>query len=354
MNEVLECNDVFELRNIIKFLNEKLEILEESKKAICEMVLKDKEVLYCPKCHSSNINKNGKYKERQTYICKDCNKKFNNLTGTIFHHTHLTYKQVEIIFDCTINLFSVRKTASKAGISTKTAFTIRHKIMSCLKDIVNSFNLSGEMELDEYYLSINLKGTKKENMPRISKKRTSHGTGIRGISRHKVCVTSGCDENDNIFFTVAGTSSVTSDMIKKTVVPRIIKAKKVITDCKSSYEEVAKENNWNLKQIKSGTYTDNENNNLANINSLHQQLTIFLSNFRSVSTKHLQEYLDLFCFLKYLNWTTDYTDQLHEFINKICIKNTNINYINVCNNYSIFDFFEVYKDYNFHPSKTTT
>ena len=354
MKEVLEYNDVFELRNIIKFLNEKLEILEGSKKAICEIVLKDKKVICCPKCHSININKNGKYRERQTYICKDCNKKFNNLTGTIFHHTHLTYKQVEIIFDCTINLFSVRKTASKAGVSTKTAFTIRHKIMSCLKDIVNSFNLSGEMELDEYYLSINLKGTKKDKMPRKSKKRTSHGTGIRGISRHKVCVTSGCDENDNIFFTVAGTSSVTSNMIKKTVVPRITKAKKIITDCKSSYEEVAKENNWNLKQIKSGTYIDNENNNLANINSLHQQLTIFLSNFRGVSTKHLQEYLDLFCFLKYLNWTTDYTNQLHEFINKICIKNTNINYINVCNNYSIFDFFEVYKDYKFHPSKTTT
>ena len=87
---------------------------------------------------------------------------------------------------------------------------------------------------------------------------------------------------------------------------------------------------------------------------MHQQLTIFLSNFRGVSTKHLQEYLDLFCFLKYLNWTTDYNDQLREFINKICIKNTNINYINVCNNYSIFDFFEIYKDYKFHPSKTTT
>ena len=38
------------------------------------------------------------------------------------------------------------------------------------------------------------------------------------------------------------------------------------------------------------------------------QLTLYLSNFRGVSTKHLQEYLDLFCFLKYLNWTTNYND----------------------------------------------
>ena len=222
----VEYNDIFELRSLIKSLNEKLKALEESKKAICNMVLKDKEVIYCPKCHSVNINKNGKYKERQMYICKDCNKKFNNLTNTIFSHTHLTYKQVEIIFDCTINLFSIRKTASKVGVSTKTVFTIRHKIMSCLKDIVNSFNLCGEMELDEYYLSINLKGTKKENMPRISKKRATHGTGIRGISKYKVCITSGCDENDNIFFTVAGTSSVTTDMIKKQLYLKSLKLKK--------------------------------------------------------------------------------------------------------------------------------
>jgi len=77
-------------------------------------------------------------------------------------------------------------------------------------------------------------------------------------------------------------------MIKDIVVSKIANATKIITDCKSSYEIVAKENNWNLKQIKSGTYTDEDNNNLASINSLHQQLTLFLSNFIGVSTKHLQ------------------------------------------------------------------
>ena len=104
-----------------------------------------------------------------------------------------------------------------------------------------------------------------------------------------------------MFFTVAGTSSITSTMIKDIVVPKITNSTKVITDCKSSYESASKENNWNLKQIKSGTYVDEENNNLAEINFLHQQLTLYLSNFRGVSTKHLQEYLNLFCFLKYLN-----------------------------------------------------
>ena len=349
-----ELNNIDEIRKMIKFLNNKLELLQNSKEAICNMILNEKKNICCPRCASLNINKNGKYNNRQIYICKDCNKKFNSLTGTIFHHTHLSYDQVEKSFDCLLNLFSIRKTSKIIKASTKTVFTIRHKIMSCLKDIVNSFKLNGEIELDEYYLSINLKGTKKENMPRYSKKRTSCGTSTRGINKHKVCVTSGCDEYDKMFFTLAGTSNVTSQMIEDTVVPKIIDAKKIITDCKSSYESVAKETNWNLKQVKSGTYTDEEHNNLSDINSLHQQLTLFLSNFRGVSTKHLQEYLDLFCYIKYLNYTIEYDEQLKEFKTKICIKNTDINYINVCDNHSILDFNKIYEDYNYHPPKTTT
>ena len=157
-----------------------------------------------------------------------------------------------------------------------------------------------------------------------------------------------------MFFEVKGTSSVTSKMIKDTVASRNTNSNKIITDCKSSYESVARYNDCNLKQIKSGTYTDNENNNLANINSLHQQLTLYLSNFRGVSTKHLQEYLDLFCFLKYFNLSVEYKEQVKEFKNKICIKNTDITYNNVCNNYSILDFNKIYDDYNFDPPKTTT
>lgn len=348
-----EINDIDELRKLINILNNKIELIESGKKALCDLIFR-KCKLICPSCHSNSVNKNGKYKGKQNYICKECKKKFNGLTNSVFHHTHLSFKQIEQAFECILHLFSIRKTAQIMKVSTKTAFTLRHKIISCLKNIINSFILNGDIKLDEYYTSINLKGTKKENMPRMSKKRTSHGNKKRGISSHKICIVSGCDEFDNMFFTISGTGPVISDMIKNYVVPRIRNVKKIITDCKSSYESVAKEKNWNLKQIKSGTYTDDDNNNLAEINSLHQQLDIFLSNFRGVSTKHLQQYLDLFCFLKYLNWTLDYSDQLIKFRNKICIKNTDINYLNVCDNYSNLNFYDIYKDYNFHPLKTTT
>ena len=231
-------------------------------------------------------------KADKKFKCKDCSKKFNALTNTPFHHTRLTYGQIEESYQCLVDKHTIRKSAKRIGVSTKTAFTLRFKLINCLKFIRTNAKLEGDMELDEYYLSINLKGTKKENMPRASKKRKSGGSSKRGISKHKACVTSGIDECDNLFLELASTGPVTSDMIKKTIAPKIVNPKKVTTDCKSSYESIAKENNWNLKQVKSDTYVDYERNNLANINSIHSELTSFLSSFHGISTKHLQEYLD--------------------------------------------------------------
>lgn len=354
MIEALELLLPKELEKIINQAQKILNVKEQSKGIIDLVIHNERENICCPKCGSTIIKKNGKYKNRQLYKCKICKKKFNELTNTPFHHTRLNYKQIETAYDCLVNKLPIRKVAKKIGVSTRTAFTLRFKLITCLKDTKDKDNLTGNIELDEYYLSVNLKGTKKENMPRISKPRTKHGTGTSGISKHTICVTSGIDEEDHIILKVAGTGSVTSNMIKNTIVPKIKNSTKVTTDCKSSYESVARENNWNLKQVKSKGYVDAEGNNLANINSLHSELTLFLSQFHGVSIKHLQEYLDWFSFSKFQNYSIDYLDQPNDFEKNTITKQTEIKYSNVCNNYSIFDFFDLYKDYNYQPPKFTT
>lgn len=343
-----------ELENLIDKLSGILKQKEHSKGIIDLVIHKERENIFCPKCGSYHIKKNGKYKDRQLYKCKDCNNKFNDLTNTPFHHTRLNYKQIETAYECLVDKLSIRKSAKKIGVSTKTAFTLRFKLITCLKETKEKDNLTGEIELDEYYLPVNLKGTKPNNMPRISKPRKKHGTGTSGISKHTICITSGIDEKDHILFKVAGVGNVTSEMIKNTIANNVRNSTKIITDCKSSYESVAQENCWNLKQVKSKCYTDNEGNNLANINSLHSELTSFLSHFHGVSTKHLQEYLNWFSFLKYQSYSIDYLKQPENFEKNTITKYTEIKYSNVCNNYSIFDFFELYKDYNYqHPNSTT-
>ena len=128
-----EINDIDELRKLLNFINNKIELIESSKKALCDLILKNHEPI-CPNCHSNSINKNGKYKGKQNYICKECKKKFNGLTNSVFHHTHLSFKQIEQAFECVLHLFSIRKTAKIMKVSIKTAFTLRHKIIVCLRE----------------------------------------------------------------------------------------------------------------------------------------------------------------------------------------------------------------------------
>ena len=69
----------------------------------------------------------------------------------------MVYKQIVDAYDCLVNKLSIRKTANKIGVSIKTAFVLRFKIISCLKNIANNKDLKGTSQLDEFYLPINLK-----------------------------------------------------------------------------------------------------------------------------------------------------------------------------------------------------
>lgn len=343
-----------QVEKLIKELTLLLNQQEKSSNVIYEIVKNEKNIVCCPICNSCNVVKNGHTKKGiQTYKCKDCDKRFNDLSNTIFHHTHLTYKQLVKFFECMRDKFSIRKTAKLVSISVTTAFTLRHKILDVLRKIRENIKLHGRVEVDEYYISINLKGTKQENMPRFSKPRKSNGNGKRGINSHKVCVESAIDEYDNTFLEIVGNGPITSEMAKNSLTPKLQNVSELITDCKSSYESVAKENNWNLIQIKSGTYTNEDGDSLANINSLHSGLEVFLSHFHGVSTNHLQGYLDWYMFDKYLNYTTEILEQVEVIEKNTINKTSNITYSNVYNNYSGLDYNVIYSDYNYHANSST-
>ncbi|MFA9398964.1 MAG: hypothetical protein ACERKV_11980 [Clostridiaceae bacterium] len=101
--------------------------------SIVESALKQryKNGIFCPYCESKNIKKHGKYKNRHRYICKDCFKSFNELTGTIFSGTHNINKWNDFLISIQ-NIVSLRKEASTIGLSTSTIFYWRHKLIRSL------------------------------------------------------------------------------------------------------------------------------------------------------------------------------------------------------------------------------
>jgi transposase-like protein len=45
--------------------------------------------LRCPRCQSETVIKYGSYGAFQRYLCKDCDRTFNDKTGTIFAHAKI-------------------------------------------------------------------------------------------------------------------------------------------------------------------------------------------------------------------------------------------------------------------------
>lgn len=333
---------------LISKLQRALEIVKNRKSTVSKVATYEKEVQNCPFCAGEHIIKYGHTKTGvQNFWCKDCLRKFNAITGTIFAGTHLTYEQIDIFLQCYHDKISIRKTAKRMKVSKDTVHLLRLKMNGSYSKIRETIQLAGEVEGDELYLSINLKGTKPEKMPRFSKPRKSKGTTTQGISKHKICIVSAIDEKDNIFLEIAGNGPVTSKMIDDVLTPKMKKVSKLVTDCKSSYESIAKNNRWNLKQIKSCGHTDTDGNSLANINSVHSDWEHFAKGFRGISTKHLQGYLDWFMFDKYLNYHIEENNQLEYILNNCMNSTTDISSTNIYENHSPLDFAEIYSDYNY-------
>lgn len=64
------------------------------------------------------------------------------------------------LIDNLLNGFSIRRVTEENNISILTSFRIRHKILMALTTFIDNIELSGEIQSDEKYFSINLKGTK--------------------------------------------------------------------------------------------------------------------------------------------------------------------------------------------------
>lgn len=340
-----------EITKIIEFLQNLLGATLGDKSTLSKLVCRENNNHCCPYCESLNIVKNGHSKKRaQRYKCKDCKHRFCDTTNTTSANSKLTYEIWLNFFKCMIDKTSIRKTAAKLGLNKNTVFSMRHKVLNALSIFRKGTKLSGDIQSDEKYESINLKGTKKANMPRASKPRKSKGGSKRGISNHQICIASAIDENDNIYLEIVGNGPITTQMIKKAFKDRIQPNSILITDCKSSYEKFAVDNNIKLEQVKSGTYKNSNGYTLSEINGVHSNLDLFLKCFVGVSTKHLQGYLDWFIYQKYLTYAIEVLNQPQVLMNYVLCSNSFIKVSNIYSKEFPVDIFDVYSDYNFNPS----
>lgn len=284
---------IIEFKNyLIENLGELCKIKNSNSKVICNH--RDADII-CKHCNIK-MGKNGKTKNGvQKYICSKCKYTCSETTDTIVSHSHLAFDVWGNVIDNLLNGFSIRRIAEENNISNHTSFRLRHKVLLALKSFVKSIKLKNKAEADEKYFSINLKGTKKENMPRYSKKRTSTKSPYRGISHHKVCTVSSIDEENNLILEIAGLGRCTTNMLKNILDDRFENVSEFNTDSATAYRKFCKKHNIKLNSVLSRKHS-NGDINISKINGIHSQLENWLTKFKGVSIRHLQEYLDWFVF----------------------------------------------------------
>jgi transposase-like protein len=155
----------------------------------------------CCHCQSRCVVKNGHKHNKQSYLCRDCGKSFVETTKTVMENSHYDKAIWKQMISDTIKGVSLDKTAKSLGFSHKTAFRMRHKILSALEtyEELNPIVLDGICELDDTYVLESLKGTKiPDNYYRKARK---HGAKAqkRGVSNEYVSICAGVEREGKIY-----------------------------------------------------------------------------------------------------------------------------------------------------------
>lgn len=152
---IIESLSNQEKQNLLVFL--KKELGETPQLQEVRTSINDNQKVLCPHCHTDDIYGHGMYKDRKRYKCKQCDKTFNDFTGTAISGIKKIDKFQEYL-ELTLESISIRKAAKKLKISTNTIFNWRHKILSSLS-IINGDSFAGIVECDDKQFNINEKET---------------------------------------------------------------------------------------------------------------------------------------------------------------------------------------------------
>ena len=300
--KVIEVEDVKEI--ILKLTEQEKEELFDYLKKIINEEFEDYEasVCECPKCGSRQILKNGTYNGMQRYRCKSCFITFRSKTKNIFSTTKLEKEKWLKYVECFVDGLSLRRCTEKIKVCLKTSFFMRHRILECLKKNQNQFivNNNNKGQLDETFLRENFKGnhtkSKSFNMPRKARKNGQEYKTI-GASNDQICIASGINDTNTVFFEIAGRGQLTNESLKNILRDKIVSGSIISTDKRSNYKTVLKL--FNVGQHNSYSSNSIESyKNLGNINSLHSCFKKFIRKMHGVSTRRLENYLVWFTWIE--------------------------------------------------------
>lgn len=286
---------VFEQQCILDDLLQDFEIQGKVLDMAYEDLLTERKHKSCPYCKSVKTLKRGKQKGVQMYQCKSCVKWYSETTGTPLWDIKLKQKWQGYL-RCMEQGMSLKAIAEELDICVQTAFNWRHKILSSLDRFVPE-TLSGEVESDEFEISISKKGNRI-----LDRKPRKRGTDFKRNAKEEVTViqvVTAVERGGEIFFKAVESKRLTTEEIAKAFDGRLTDGTVLITDAHNSYKSFAKQNPSLTHKTfiaKDHVSKTDKRVHVQTVNNLHKELKDFLRQYNGVSSKYLQNYLNLFAY----------------------------------------------------------
>ncbi|MBJ8107023.1 MULTISPECIES: IS1595 family transposase [Bacillus cereus group] len=252
--------------------------------------------LACVHCGGLAVKRNGKYRLRQRYLCRDCGKSFNEMTGSPMAGTHHPHKWLDY-FKMMVEGYTLPKIARELDIHISTAFYWRHKILNAIRSLGNGI-LKGIVESDETFILESHKG--KKNIGFRKPRKRGGVAGKRGISKEQICVVVAYDRDGGILSQMAGKGRITAHELNGVLGSNIDTSALLCTDSATNYKTFAKMKGLQHEAInvRKGTYVRKGIYHIQHVNSYHRRFKEWMNRFQGVATRYLDNYLFWYRFLE--------------------------------------------------------
>ena len=221
-------------------------------------------------------------------FCKDCKRKFNPLTGTLFDSHKIAISEwIEYIYHL-LSYESVMISTYSNRNDKNTGYYWLSKIFLAIEDIQDNTILKGRIYLDETYLSV---------MPKDIVYKD--GKKLRGISRNKICIMTAIDSYGNIIIKSNGKGKPSRLRIIEAFNGHIKEGSTLVHDGENSHKGLI--DKYHLKEeihpTKETKGLSDEDNPMNPINSVHRRLKAFMREHGSYNRDNIQDWMNLVYFV---------------------------------------------------------
>ena len=246
--------------------------------------------VYCPRCRGESVIRYGSYRVFQRYLCKDCDRTFNDQTGTVFEHSAVALRKWFLAVYTYIRFnTSLRQLDVEIDVSYKTIYRRVQRFLRALD--APRLQIEGPVEIDEFYVKAGLKGRERDQ-PSRSRGLSTRGRGTYAEDKLPVFVLADRGSGERY---VIPTKAATESRIRLLLADRQQESLTIYTDGFRAYEPLEEDDAFTREYVVhgDGEYVDRD----VHVNTCESHASLarrWLSPHRGVSKDRLTPYFRAF------------------------------------------------------------